>query len=886
MLPLRNRVLLPGSPLRLSIGRPQSIALVNSIWSGNSKFRANNTLIVIVAYRPSKQGESGGDSAEQKLSKNSENDADGLGHSTSGTSSVKNDIDTTRLFSVGTLARVTQLHHLRSTNAKYSMIVSGIGRVRIDSYMSSQPYCRAHVTLLRDVGDPDSPSLRSLSLKILKSAEEILSSAKTSRNGQPVPLTSLSATRQFLEGLRRLSPGMLADLLVSTLKSSVGDKQEILESTDLTERLEKTLDMISKQAEMIKVTKQIQSKVSHKLKNSQREYYLREQLKAIQEELGEITGESKDDTNVIDTLRTKLNSMDLPPEGREAVDRELKRAEKMNPAQPEHSMIVNYLQWMSELPWGKFTVDSLSIKDVRKQMDADHFGLDKVKTRLIEFLAVRQLHARLASVSAVAAELSGRNDTIDENGESASSGKSRESEVVDITSSPSSSENNLGNRQTKSSRALHAVNRRGPSTILCLVGPPGVGKTSLGTSVATALGRTFHRMALGGVHDEAELRGHRRTYIGAMPGNIVQGLKKAGTSNPVFLLDEIDKLGRDYRGDPTAALLEILDPAQNHSFVDHYLNVPFDLSEVLFIATANNIETIPAPLRDRMEIIQVPGYTLNEKIKIARNHLLPRSVLKHALTERLVDMQNDAIHALITGYTREAGVRNLERKISALCRRVAVLVAKQLPEPVLASHEKSEPDLRTGTKKNSIDENKTNNTDDADSRRGISLVEENTAFFTTSLRDIDPTEVDKNFIESVLGPIAFESEAKLRVTKPGVATGMAWTQVGGELLFIEATQMPGRGRLILTGKLGEVMRESCQAALSWLKSNVGTLFAPLISSRRRENLKHTDRDNPEDIDRIMAASAVVNEEIFKKMDLHIHFPAGKNSSILSRLVSI
>jgi ATP-dependent Lon protease len=836
VLPLRGRVLLPGSPLRLSIGRAASINLVQSIWSGLSKFKSINTLIVIVAQRPP-PSTNGKDS--KGTSSSSGNNQDGgdlsvsVGPSDSNSASSQENsstVTTTTLFSYGTLARISQLQKIKATNASYSMIVTGIGRVRIDDYLTKEPYLRARVTLLRDRGKSDSLAIKSLASRILFLAQEILGAAKTNRNGSPVPLSSLGATKQFLDGLQRLSPGTLADLLVSTLKISVPEKQKILETIDIEKRLELALSLLEKQNEMTKVTNQISAKVTNKLKSSQREYYLREQLKAIKEELGELkgsSGSSKDggEENVLEALKNKLSQLNLSKEARETVDREIARASKMNPAQPEHSIIINYLQWMSELPWNTFTVDSISIDKVQAQLDDDHYGLQKVKTRLVEFLAVKQLHERLQRVTALSDELNELSSDSDEEG------------------------NTEKNKTPPKARPS-----KGPSTILCLVGPPGVGKTSLGTSVATALGRSFYRMALGGVHDEAELRGHRRTYIGAMPGNIIQGLKKAGTSNPVFLLDEIDKMGRDQRGDPTAALLEILDPAQNHSFVDHYLNVPFDLSEVLFIATANNIDTIPPPLRDRMEIIQLPGYTLNEKIKISKRHLVSKAIEKHALKKNMIDISDDSLRTIITGYTREAGVRTLERQISALCRRIAVMVAKQLPS--LSTSDDNGNEQEEGK---------------VDSR--TQEEEDHTAYLL--LQNIKPTTVDQDFIIDVLGPNIFESEAKLRVTKPGVATGMAWTQVGGELLFIEATQMPGNGRLQITGNVKDVMRESCQASLSWLKSNAGTLFASLFeSSKKDEGFGHDGSDRT--LAARSVATNVMNNQIFQRKDIHVHFPAGKH----------
>ena len=857
VLPLRNRVLLPGSPLRLSIGKPTSINLVNAIWKNkNIKFVSNNTLIVIVTRKPT-----------------ADSSADPNPASTPSIASL-----TDNLYDYGTIAKVTQLQTITSSNATYSMIVTGVGRVRIENYLTKTPYLRARVALMRDVGEPDSPTIRTLTTKILALAQEILGATKATRNGSPIKLSSLGSTKQFLEGLKRLAPGTLADLLVSTLKLAVPEKQNILETIVLEKRLQTALLLLEKQNEMIKVNKQITAKVTNKLKLSQREYYLREQLKAIEEELGSMSSSSSSggrqsnsnkEENVLETLKRKLQDLNLSKEGRDTVDREIARAAKMNPAQPEHSIIINYLQWMSELPWNSMTVDSISIDAVQAQLDDDHYGLQKVKTRLVEFLAVKQLHERLQRISAITEGLNAEKvHQEEEDGTTATTVpvadkpdeiNDADEETRSTTDSAAAAAAAAAAAQTVLSKLKQRKQRKGPSTILCLVGPPGVGKTSLGTSVATALGRSFYRMALGGVHDEAELRGHRKTYIGAMPGNIIQGLKKAGTSNPVFLLDEIDKMGRDQRGDPTAALLEVLDPAQNHSFVDHYLNVPFDLSEVLFIATANNIETIPPPLRDRMEIIQLPGYTLNEKMKISKRHLISKSIEKHGLKQTMVDMPDASLRAVITGYTREAGVRTLERQISAICRRIAVMVAKQLP-PLKAMQNNNNNNI-------SVDE------DHADNSAALSV-----------LNNMKPTVVDEAFIIDVLGPNMYESEAKLRVTKPGVATGMAWTQVGGELLFIEATQMPGNGRLQITGNVKEVMRESCQASMSWLKSNAGTVFASMFEAKK-EGVEPEEQEEQEEgeggrerADRTLAArqvaTKVMNHRIFQNKDIHIHFPAG------------
>jgi ATP-dependent Lon protease len=479
--------------------------------------------------------------------------------------------------------------------------------------------------------------------------------------------------------------------------------------------LQEVTRLLNHQVEILELGNKIQSQVKGDMDKSQREYYLRQQLKAIKEELGE-----KDETQVeIEEYRTKIEDKNLPGEAKKEADRELERLSRMHPSSAEYTVASTYLDWITSLPWHDSTEDNLDIKKARKILDEDHFGLEKPKRRIIEFLAVRKLK-------------------------------------------PES---------------------KGP--ILCFAGPPGTGKTSLGQSIARALGRKFHRISLGGVRDEAEIRGHRRTYVGALPGRIVQGLRRSESNNPIFMLDEIDKVGSDFRGDPSSALLEVLDPEQNFSFTDHYLDVPFDLSKVMFITTANILDTIPPALRDRMEVLMLHGYTLDEKVKIANRYLIPRQREAHGLKAKHIKFTDGAVKQIIAGYTREAGLRNLEREIANVCRGVASKVA----------------------------EGKT---------KSVSI------------------KVDD--IHGYLGSIRFTSETKARITTPGVATGLAWTPTGGELLFIEATAMKGRKGLTLTGQLGDVMKESATAALSFIRSNSKALG--------------------------------VNEDFFDNHDLHIHVPAG------------
>ena len=507
----------------------------------------------------------------------------------------------------------------------------------------------------------------------------------------------------------------LIDMIASTLDLPTAEKQGILAILDPQARAQTVSEKLARQIELLELSKKMRDETKGSLDKSQRQYFLREQLKAIQKELGEEDGKDGE----IEELHRKLADAKMPREVEKEALKELARLERIPEMAPEHSLLRTYFDWLVELPWSVVTKEEIDLPKAREILDADHYGLDKVKKRIIEFLAVRKLMPE------------------------------------------------------------------GKSPILCLVGPPGVGKTSLGQSIARAMNRKFVRQSLGGVHDEADIRGHRRTYIGALPGNIIQGIKKAGSRNPVFMLDEVDKLSASFQGNPSAALLEVLDPAQNSTFQDHYLAVPFDLTQVLFIATANVLDTVPGPLRDRMEILELPGYIEEEKLAIAKGYLVPRQIFENGLQPGQISFTDDAIGEIIRAYTREAGVRQLERELGAVCRSVATRVAEGLDQTITVTQES---------------------------------------------------------LHGYLGAQKFFNEIALRTSLPGVATGLAWTPFGGDILFVEATKMAGDGKLILTGQLGDVMKESAQAALSLVKSRAETLG--------------------------------IDPEIFKKNDLHIHIPAG------------
>jgi ATP-dependent Lon protease len=526
----------------------------------------------------------------------------------------------------------------------------------------------------------------------------------------PQPSAELKSMIESIE-----DPAVLIDIIAPTLDIALAEKQEILATLDIEARLQKVSGQLTRQVELLELRQKIRAETKQSVDKAQREYFLREQLKAIKKELGEEDGKNVE----IEELRQKIDALKAPPEvGKEAL-RELSRLERMSEMSAEHSVIRTFLDWITELPWNVLTEERIDLPKAREILDIDHHDLEKVKRRIIEFLAVRKL------------------------------------------------------------------NPLGKSPILCFVGPPGVGKTSLGQSIARAMNRKFIRQSLGGIHDEAEIRGHRRTYVGALPGNVIQGIRKAGSRNPVFMLDEIDKLSASFHGDPSAALLEVLDPSQNSTFQDHYLGVSFDLSQVLFIATANVLDTIPPALRDRMEILELPGYIEEDKLAIAKAYLVRRQIAENGLTPGEINFTDDALRELIRSYTREAGVRQLERELGSVCRTVATRVAEGLKETIT---------------------------------------------------------VDEGFLRSSLGPPKFFNEIALRTSLPGVATGLAWTPFGGDILFVEATKMAGDGKLLLTGQLGDVMKESAQAALSLVKSRAEMLG--------------------------------IEPEMFRKSDLHVHIPAG------------
>jgi ATP-dependent Lon protease len=604
------------------------------------------------------------------------------------------------LAQVGTSALILKM--AKTQDNRTQLLVQGLSRFKIKAFEDGKPYLVARVESIKDVEKEDKET-EALMSNILSQFERIVELSP----GLPPEIAQMAKTIQ--------EPGTLADMVASTINSNPEEKQIVLEMVDVKERLKEVTRLVNHQLDILELGDKIQNQVKGDMDKSQREYYLRQQLKAIKEELGE-----KDEASVeIDEYQAKIDEKKLPEEARKEAERELDRLSRMHPSSAEYTVASTYLDWITALPWHDSTQDNLDIKKARKILDDDHFGLEKPKRRIIEYLAVRKLK-------------------------------------------PES---------------------KGP--ILCFAGPPGTGKTSLGHSIARALGRKFHRISLGGVRDEAEIRGHRRTYVGALPGRIIQGLRRAESNNPVFMLDEIDKVGSDFRGDPSSALLEVLDPEQNFSFGDHYLDVPFDLSKVMFITTANILDTIPPALRDRMEVLMLHGYTLDEKIKIANRYLIPRQRDAHGLNAKQIKFTAGAAKKIVMGYTREAGLRNLEREIANVCRGVASKIA----EDKIKSQ-------------------------------------------TIQIEDL----------HGFLGPLRVTSETKARITTPGVATGLAWTPTGGELLFIEATAMKGRKGLTLTGQLGDVMKESATAALSFARSNAKALG--------------------------------IDEDFFDSHDLHIHVPAG------------
>ncbi len=606
------------------------------------------------------------------------------------------------LHEVGCVSRLTKM--MKFPDGTVRVLVEGLWRIRIKSYSPPAPYLRASYELLRDETE-DTVELQAMLRNAHKQFEEI---AKIS--------TSLT-DQVKIAALNTDHPGHFADLIAANLNLSLDDRQKLLETISVRERLQKLLPMLNREQEVLTLSSKIQNDVASNIAKTQRDFFLREQMRVIQRELGD----ADPNANEIRSLREKIEQTPMPAEARKAAEQELDRLQQTPPAAAEYTVARNYLDWILSLPWEKTTEDKLDLKGAEKILNEQHFGLEKVKDRLLEFLAVLK----------------------------------RKKEI------------------------------KGP--ILCLVGPPGVGKTSLGKSVADALGRKFARIALGGMRDEAEIRGHRRTYVGAMPGRLIQTLRRIESRNPVILLDELDKLGADFRGDPAAALLEVLDPAQNHTFTDHYLDLPFDLSRVLFIATANWLEPIHAALRDRLEVIELPSYTESEKLQIAKRYLVPRQIEEHGLTSQDFKLSDAALRMLIREYTREAGVRQLEREIAALARKA--------------------------TRK-------------AVSRNGSH----------------GPLKLDAKDLETFLGHAKFVMESAEKIEEIGIATGMAWTPVGGDVLFIEATRMRGRGSLILTGSLGDVMKESAQTAVSYLRSQA----------------KKLDLDFDD----------------YGKHDLHIHVPAG------------
>src|SRR5512133_2209135 len=662
VLPVRDTVLFPHAVLPLTVGRESSVQLINSL-------REDKTIVVVA------QREARVDSPQP-----------------------------TDLYTVGSLAVVHKV--VKMPNQSLFVFAEGLERVRLSEFTQLTPFMRARVDSVAESVPPKSSEVEALQRNVLTLFQQIVA-------GSPTLSDELSTVAMNIE-----EPGRLVDFIASSLPSlSTADKQDVLETTDVRIRLEKINQHLAKELEVQQLRNKIQSEVQDRVQQTQREYYLREQMKAIQKELGEQDEGARD----TEELRQKIEAAGMPDEVKKEALKELGRLSRMSPMAADYSVTRNYIEWLAVLPWNRTSGSEVDIPKAKEILDTDHYDLKKVKDRILDYLSVRRLKPSM----------------------------------------------------------------KGP--ILCFVGPPGVGKTSLGKSIARALGRKFVRLSLGGVHDEAEIRGHRRTYIGALPGQIIQGIRRADTNDPVFMIDEVDKLGRDFRGDPSSALLETLDPEQNNSFRDNYLDVPFDLSKVLFITTANMLDPIPEPLRDRMEIIELQGYTEDDKVHIADRYLIRRQTEENGVTPEQIEIPEEAVRYVIRHYTREAGVRNLERQIGTICRKQARRIAEGKTEKLIVSRE---------------------------------------------------------VVQEMLGGIKIrvDSEIAERTKRPGVVVGLAWTPTGGDILFVEAKKMKGKGDFKITGQIQDVMRKAMPAALSWVRSN--------------------------------ATELGIDEDFLNKYDLHIHVPAG------------
>ena len=660
ILPLKNTVLFPGVVVPITVGRDRSLALVKEA------YESDKTIGVVTQKDESIE-----------------------------------DPEPTDMYKYGTVAQILKL--IKMPDGSKSVVIQGKSVIEIEEFTQKDPFFRANVKSVQQEMDISGVELDASMRSIKETASKIVNLSPNIPSEASIAINNIS------------SPAFLLNFISSNLQVSIGEKQGILEIKKFTERLEKVMEFLNKELQVLNLSEEIRSKVKTDIDDQQRDFYLRQQMKAIQEALGE-DSEQQD----VEKLKKRLDEKKgLTDDARETIEKELQRLEMTPNSSPNYGIIHSYVEWILDLPWGEFSDDKLDLKRARKILDEDHYGLEKVKKRIVEYLAVLKLKKDMKA------------------------------------------------------------------PILCFYGPPGVGKTSLGKSIARALNREFERFSLGGIHDEAEIRGHRRTYIGALPGRILRSMKKAGKGNPVMMLDEIDKVGSDFRGDPTSALLEVLDPEQNDSFMDNYLELEYDLSKVMFIATANSLDTIPAPLRDRMEIINISGYTQEEKIEIAKKYLIPKQVEENGLNKKQFKISTKAIEKVIDEYTRESGVRGLERQIGAVCRNVAAQIASD---------------------------------------------------------DIEKMSVGVNDIQDILGKRKYFSDVADRTTVPGVATGLAWTPYGGDILFIEASVSRGSGKLHITGQLGDVMKESAMLAISYLRARYEELNIP--------------------------------EEAFKYWDLHIHVPQG------------